>query len=161
MFDRSRIGPEREHAGIGFERWMVDPVAGGVERRPWSDRPQEFPRCDERLTSKPYRYAYSIAVESGIDGARQLLRHDLRDGSCLAHDYGPGRVTGEAVFVPRGAAAGEDEGWLLSYVYDHATDRSDLVILDAQDFAGEPRAIVHLPARVPLGFHGNWIADAA
>ena len=39
------------------------------------------------------------------------------------------------------------------------TDLSDLVVLDAQDFCGEPVAIVQLPARVPNGFHGNWIAD--
>jgi carotenoid cleavage dioxygenase len=33
------------------------------------------------------------------------------------------------------------------------------VVLAAQDFAGGPVARVHLPARVPLGFHGSWIAD--
>jgi carotenoid cleavage dioxygenase-like enzyme len=33
------------------------------------------------------------------------------------------------------------------------------VILHAQDFTGEPVARVHLPARIPLGFHGSWIAD--
>ena len=25
--------------------------------------------------------------------------------------------------------------------------------------AGVPVARVHLPARIPLGFHGSWIAD--
>jgi carotenoid cleavage dioxygenase-like enzyme len=28
-----------------------------------------------------------------------------------------------------------------------------------QDFIGEPVARVQLPARIPLGFHGNWIPD--
>jgi carotenoid cleavage dioxygenase len=65
------------------------------------------------------------------------------------------------VFVPRQAGGAEDEGWLLSYVYDSGTDRSDLVILNAQDLGGEPQAVIHLPWRVPHGFHGNWIADAA
>ena len=36
---------------------------------------------------------------------------------------------------------------------------SDLVILAAQDFTAEPVARVHLPARIPLGFHGSWLAD--
>ena len=49
----------------------------------------------------------------------------------------------------------------MGYVYDPATDRSDLVVLDAHDFAGGPVATVQLPARVPLGFHGNWIPDRA
>jgi carotenoid cleavage dioxygenase len=34
-----------------------------------------------------------------------------------------------------------------------------VVILDAQDFAGEPIATIHLPVRVPFGFHGGWAAD--
>jgi carotenoid cleavage dioxygenase len=46
----------------------------------------------------------------------------------------------------------------MTYVYDAATDRSDLVILDADDMAAPPVATVHLPARVPYGFHGNWLA---
>jgi carotenoid cleavage dioxygenase-like enzyme len=43
----------------------------------------------------------------------------------------------------------------------HAPDRgaADLVILAAQDFGGEPVARIHLPARIPLGFHGSWIPD--
>ncbi|MEU4050520.1 carotenoid oxygenase family protein [Streptomyces olivaceus] len=32
--------------------------------------------------------------------------------------------------------------------------------LAAQDFTGEPVARIHLPGRVPLGFHGSWIPDA-
>jgi carotenoid cleavage dioxygenase-like enzyme len=32
-----------------------------------------------------------------------------------------------------------------------------MVRLHAQDFTGEPVATIHLPARVPFGFHGSWI----
>ena len=46
---------------------------------------------------------------------------------------------------------------MMSYVYDATTDKSDIVILDAQDFAGDAIATIHLPARVPYGFHGNWV----
>jgi carotenoid cleavage dioxygenase len=49
----------------------------------------------------------------------------------------------------------------MSYVYDAARDASDVVILDAQAFDGEPLAVISLPVRVPYGFHGNWIADRA
>ena len=70
-----------------------------------------------------------------------------------------GQSAGEAVFVPASPDAGEDEGWLLSMVHDTATDKSDLVILDATDFTGPEVARVHLPQRVPYGFHGWWAAD--
>jgi carotenoid cleavage dioxygenase len=67
----------------------------------------------------------------------------------------------EPVFVPVGADADEDEGWVMAYLYDASTNRSDVVILHAQDFAGDPVATIHLPARVPFGFHGNWLPDEA
>ena len=54
----------------------------------------------------------------------------------------------------------EDAGWAMGLVYDDTADRSDLVILDATDPGGEPVARVHLPRRVPYGFHGSWISDA-
>ena len=34
------------------------------------------------------------------------------------------------------------------------------MIIDAQDFTAPPVATIHLPVRVPYGFHGNWIPDA-
>jgi carotenoid cleavage dioxygenase-like enzyme len=45
-------------------------------------------------------------------------------------------------------------------MFQLAGGSTDLVILAAQDFAGGPVARIHLPVRVPLGFHGSWIADS-
>ena len=47
----------------------------------------------------------------------------------------------------------------MAFVHNPDRGAADLVILAAQDFTGEPVARVHLPARIPLGFHGSWIAD--
>ena len=72
-------------------------------------------------------------------------------------------VETEMVFVPRDPDASiddadnEDDGWIMSYVHDATTDTANVVILDAQDFSGDPVATVHLPQRVPFGFHGNWV----
>ena len=38
---------------------------------------------------------------------------------------------------------------------------TDVVILDARDFGADPLATIHLPCRVPFGFHGNWLPDSA
>jgi carotenoid cleavage dioxygenase len=160
MFNTARNGPEL--AKVSFERWTLAAGGNQVRREVRCDRNQEFPRFDERLTGRPYRYAYTAATvhEAPADGRQPLFRHDLHSGSTQVHDFGAGCVTGEAVFVPRHAQAAEDDGWLLSYVYDAAEGRSALVILNAGDFQGAPQAVVHLPVTVPAGFHGNWIADA-
>ena len=65
------------------------------------------------------------------------------------------------MFVPSPSTAADDtDGWYLAYVYDPDRDSSDVVIIDAADFSGDPVARIRLPRRVPYGFHGNWIAHA-
>jgi carotenoid cleavage dioxygenase len=155
MFDGAIHGPESRPSR--FERWVIG--RAGVQRSTLSDFRQEFPRCDERRTGLPYRYAYSVGIDVPIPRAEPLYRHDLHTGAILRHDFGPHHLPGEAVFVPRHADAAEDDGWLLCFVYDLASGTSTLTVLDAANLDGEPAAMVALPARVPLGFHGNWIAD--
>jgi 8'-apo-carotenoid 13,14-cleaving dioxygenase len=157
VFDRSRQGLETSQTRL--ERWWLDPVRGRIERKTFSDFKQEFPRSDERRTTQRYRYAYTIGIDVEHMGPQPIYRHDLETGRVLRHDLGPHHVPSEAVFVPREAAGAEDDGWLLCFVYDMAADSSSVVILNAQDFEGEPQAVIELPVRVPLTFHGNWIPD--
>ena len=142
-----------------LRRWTIDTAAGTVRETLLDQRSTEFPRIDERLTGAPHRYIYAVGVGATGEGRTAIDKFDVVAGGVTTHDFGPGHVPGEAVFVPR--AAGEDAGWLMCYVYDAASDRSDFVVLDASDMSAPPLATVHLPVRVPLGFHGNWIADDA
>ncbi|WP_107654973.1 carotenoid oxygenase family protein [Nocardia suismassiliense] len=135
-------------------RWTIDLAAGTVAEEQLDDRVAEFPRVDDRLVGSNARFGHTaVADESGA-----LLRYDLHTGSSTAHEFGPGRIPGEAVFAPADENPGGD-GYLMTFVYDAATDRSDLTILDATDLAAAPVATIHLPQRVPFGFHGSWLAD--
>ncbi len=129
--------------------WRIDLAAGTVRERQLDDHGVEFPRIDDRLAGLPARY--SVAV-----GENGWLRYDLTTGASVRHDLGTGGA-GEAVFVPGAGKPDENNGWYLGYVYDPERDGSDLVIVDAADFGGDPVATIHLPQRVPYGFHGNWI----
>lgn len=42
------------------------------------------------------------------------------------HTFGPGRFGGEPVFVPRPAGKEEDDGWLVTYVFDENTNESEV-----------------------------------
>jgi len=157
---------------LTLERWSIDPAAGTVRPQGLDDRAQEFPRVDDRIVSQPHRYGYSAVIGevsretvslSGdfADGvfANALLKHDLATGTSQAHEFGKDATAGEAVFVPAAPDAGEDDGYVLAFIHNPERGAADLVVLAAQDFTGEPVARVHLPARIPLGFHGSWIAD--
>jgi carotenoid cleavage dioxygenase len=70
-------------------------------------------------------------------------------------------MTTEPVFVRKPDGSAEDDGWIISSVYDPETRRSDIIILDAQDFTGDPVATIRLPVRIPFTFHGGWAPDKA
>jgi len=160
MFDSEHPnGPDG--SVLTFERWTCDPATRRVDRAIIDSLPQEFPRFDERLTGKPYRFAYTVTMADGAPGGPSgVIRHDLETGARAVHDFGAGKIAGEFVFVPRSADAAEYDGWLMGYVVDAVAETTELVVLDARDVAAPPIAVVALPRRVPLGFHGNWIAAA-
>ena len=94
---------------------------------------------------------------SGFDTVAWL---DFQTGHRASFMLPPGDATSEAVFVPRGPAAAEGDGWLLSVVWRGEARRSDLIVLDTAAIGHGPVATMHLPHRVPFGFHGNWMQAA-
>ncbi len=156
MFDQDTLGPFGD-SDPRLDRWTVNPNTRTVSETTIDERPQEFPRCHPALNGKPYQYGYTVAVEGY--SFPSIYKHDLRSGKATAFSVGPGRHSAEPVFIPRDGATAEDDGYLMTYVYDSAKNTSDLLILDAQDLTRPALAQVHLPDRVPYGFHGNWVSD--
>lgn len=156
-----------------LDRWTIDLRADRVRGCRLDDRPQEFPRINESLVARRHRYAYTASAAEmwrayeTVDGvppdekfSNYLIKHDMLRGSRQLTRFPRAAAVSEPVFVPRRGARDEDDGYVLSYVADPDRGATDLVILAAQDFGGAPLARVHLPGRVPLGFHGSWVADA-
>ena len=54
-------------------------------------------------------------------------------------------------------ATEEDDGYLVSYVYDEREGRSEVEVLDARDVSAGALCRIKLPARVPIGFHATWV----
>jgi carotenoid cleavage dioxygenase len=158
MFATSTIGP-REATLPTLDRWVIDPVGRDRDRDPPRRPPPGVP-ADRRAA---HRTSAPVRLRRGA-GRRRRLRHGRdrqagrrRPGRARSTTSAKGRLASEAVFVPASPDAAEDEGWLLAPVYDRATDRSDVVVLDARDLTAPPVATVHLPVRIPFGFHGSWV----
>ncbi|EUA14672.1 retinal pigment epithelial membrane family protein [Mycobacterium kansasii 732] len=92
-----------------------------------------------------------------------LYKHDYKTGSCQLAPLDAALLIGEMCFVPNPPGASgeraEDDGILMGYGYHRDRDEGQLLLLDAQTC--ELIATVHLPQRVPMGFHGNWAPAAA
>jgi carotenoid cleavage dioxygenase len=157
MFATDEHGPSE--GATTLERWLVDPKGGPVKESRLDDHSQEFPRMDERRIGSHHRFGYAAALHQGVETPRGLLKHDLEQSTTQIYDEGSHRQFMEPVFVPRSADADEDDGWLMAYVHDAKENKADVVVLHAQDLAAGPVATVHLPDRVPFGFHCNWVPD--
>ena len=138
-------------------RFTIDLLADKVREDRFDDHSQEFPRIDERFTGRRHRFGYSVGAQDGLPGDA-VLQHDLAAGTTQVRHLGAGREASEFCFVEHENATGEGEGVLMGYVFDQSAGTSDLVVLDAGTL--EDVAAVHLPARVPAGFHGSWSPTA-
>lgn len=56
--------------------------------------------------------------------------------------------------------AGEDDGYLLVFLHDEEENKSYFAIYDAKTMSSNALATVHLPQRVPYGFHGTFFSEA-
>jgi carotenoid cleavage dioxygenase len=122
------------------------------------ERGCEFPRFNDAFGGRPYRYGYTVSA-GNVQEFGPTFKHDVTTGRTEVHDHGPGRSALEPVFIAREDATAEDDGWVMSYVYDAKRNATDVVILDAQCFSDRPVTTISLPVRVPFGFHGNWLPD--
>ena len=117
----------------------------------------EFPVWNGSRTGTENRYTWlGTIVENGTPywfNAYQKIDHQT--GELKVHDFGPGRFTSEANFIPATDGSRDDAGYLISIVYNDERRKSEVVLLDAQDMEREI-AVIPLDNRIPFGFHGNF-----
>ena len=137
-------------------KWTLNRKTGKVAEEAIDKLAAEFPRHHDGFVGRKLQYGYFGIGDGEFFGG--LRKWDLTTGKGIDHTYGDGMFGGEGVFVPKPGGKKEDEGWLMTFVYDKANDKSHLTIIDAGDVSAKPVATIQLPTRVPYGFHGTWVA---
>ncbi len=167
------VEPNQDFRQIDFSRvpegqlWRfeLDLEQKTVARSQLESRCCEFPSVHPRHAGRPYRYVYLGAADqpSGNAPLQAILKADLETGKRQLWSAAPQGFVGEPVFVPRpegpeGATA-EDEGWVMTMVFNAAHGRSELVILDAKNIEQGAIATLRLKHHVPYGLHGNFVSQ--
>ncbi len=160
LFRSAKPGQEEPPPAPGLlSRWTLDLASRICKEERLDDAQCEFPRLDERRAGLSYRHGFAPGTLPRGDATlpfNSILHYDLATGTRRVHAIAGASTASEAVFVPRAPSAAEGEGFLVVPVYRWAEDRSDVLILDAQNLEREPLASIRLPHRLPLGFHGNF-----
>ncbi|MBA0827375.1 hypothetical protein Goarm_012158 [Gossypium armourianum] len=111
---------------------------------------------NRNLLGRKTRFAY-LALAEPWPKVSGFAKVDLSTGEVKKYMYGDHRYGGEPLFFPLNLSTNEDDGYILAFVHDEKTWKSELQIVNAMDLQLE--ATVKLPSRVPYGFHGTFISS--
>ena len=165
--DGSAAAAEPSFTEEGFLHTFVVDVRTGrmVSSTPFPSGPAcDFPRVFKHEIGRAGgRYVFAAGEGKGIPEATfdALLRFDLHTGEVVRRQLPPGVLCGDFSLVPPGPgdqASGLGHVLLLTHLL--AEERAEMLVLDAEDIGGAPVAVVHVPVRVPFGFHANWVSEA-
>lgn len=125
----------------------------------------EFPAINSAFQGRKNRWSYHVVFPPG--GREEprfpgLVKYDLETGGYVAYSAGPQYFYNEAGFAPRDNPQSEDDGYLVTLVWNPVDERSEVQIFDARGarIAEGPVARVILPRRVPHGFHATFVSEA-
>jgi carotenoid cleavage dioxygenase-like enzyme len=152
------LGPERY--GPTLYEWRLNLRTGAVKERRLNERHLEFGMINCRHWGQPYRYSYNMVAHPGSFLFDGVMRYDHTTGESQQHLFGEGRFGSESPMAPCFDAHAEDDGFVVSFVTDLNTDRSECLVLDARDLNAGPVARIMLPHRISSGTHSCW-ADAS
>jgi len=139
-----------------LHRWRFNLKDGTTREERLDERIMEFGMINARFAGRKYRYAYSTLAEPGWFLFKGFVKTDLETGETSEFVLGPGRFASEAPFAPRIGAVDEDDGYLVSFVTDENTGRSECILLDARRLEAGPVCRIALPHKLCSGTHACW-----
>ena len=151
------LGPGRY--GPTIYEWRLNLRTGKTQERRLDERYLEFGMVNAEYWGRPYRYSYNMIAHPNSFLFDGILRYDHTTGQSQQYLFGEGRFGSESPMAPCHDSQAEDDGYVVSFVTDMNTDRSECVVLDASCIDAGPVARILLPHRISSGTHSCW-ADA-
>ena len=138
--------------------WRFNMKTGEVRERDVDEHNTEFPMINHDWLGRTNRYAYHQHIPLEIPATfHSIVKYDLAAGTQVSWDYGEGVFGSESPFCSVANPSAEDDGYLVSFVTDTSDWSSSCQIFHAQALQDGPIATVHLPHRIPAGFHATWV----
>jgi carotenoid cleavage dioxygenase len=129
-------------------------------------RPYDFAKCGPpagglfnclgHYTWSPEHYHTAQGSQNGNGTNGESEQKNGKFGLEDVYFAGPTMTFQEPTFIPREGGA-EGEGYLIALLNHLDQLRNDVVIFDAQNLSKGPLAVIHLPLKLKLGLHGNWV----
>ncbi len=121
----------------------------------------EFQIVNPHRLGHKHRHGYFTYSNDTALQDTGIAQFDMANGHRELFDFGSNFLVGEPVFASRpgtiySGAEPEEEGWLLSQVFDLTTQTSFFAVFAANRIGDGPIARILLEHHVPISFHGCW-----
>ena len=142
--------------------WRMNLQTGETQERELDGtRNVEFPTYNSARTGRFTRYGY-LVDHSEVNTLQWagIRKYDITTGECLSawSDSLEHSWYSEPWFAAADNPQSEDHGYVIAFQWHDQLQRQTLDIFDARDLNQGPVAQVAMPVRIPLGFHGCWMA---
>lgn len=124
------------------------------------DHNVEFPSYDAGKTGRYTQFAYLVDHDPNTLRWWGVCKYDTDTGTRLSAwtDDAAHCWYSEPWFAPADDQYDEDRGYVIAFVWNDRAKTQELQIFDAKDLNKGPLARVHMPHRIPPGFHACWMS---
>jgi len=161
------VDPNSDFRDVNFEaldpgqlwRFTLNLDTATVEKELVEPRCCEFPTIHPETVGQPYRYLFMGTAHQSRGNAplQAILKYDWQTQQRYIWSAAPRGFISEPIFVPKPNAQTEDQGWVLTLIYNAVHHRSELIILEATNL--QEIARLALKYHIPYGLHGSWVSQ--
>ena len=155
-YERMMAYLDMHKMGSRLHRWRFNLKTGTTQEERLDDRILEFGMFNQQYAGQPYRYVYSAMGVPGYFTFNGYVKHDLQTGQSWEARLPEGQFASEAPFAPRINAVDEDDGYLVTFIMNENTQRSEVALIDCKNFEAGPICRVELPHQIASGTHACW-----
>ncbi len=163
--DFPSIGPEEDFRKIDFnklpegilKRCTIDLLTNKISEEVLSNQCCEFAMVNPKLQGKDAKYSWMAIAEklTGNGPLQAIKKINLLNKDSCRWSAAPRGFVGEPIMIPIKNSNIEDDGWVLTLIWNSETKKTELVILKANDLSHQ--ATLEIPIIIPYGLHGSWV----
>ncbi|CAM9565479.1 unnamed protein product [Chrysoparadoxa australica] len=155
----------RDAANSALVRYRLNTTTGECSKVPLLENYCDFVTINSNYTTKKHRFIYaSIGSDTTKASPLQgLVKVDAETGESSLWFPEPHQFLSEPAWADKAGSGNdqeEDDGYLMTFLFDGKDMRSEVVLFDAKDITKGPICRMGLRNFVPHGLHGTFCGKA-
>jgi len=155
-FVSSRTDYDAKAANKSLWRYEIDLNSRSVTKKKLSDIQCYFGSVQPNQSTQKHDHIFMAIGVLGDETAppQGIAKFDCNSGSMESWTPEAYEFCGEPMFAPKVDAPSEDDGYLLTVLFDGKAEKSELLVFESCDISAGPVCRIPLGIGIPHGLHG-------